>query len=1380
MKTNLYSLGKDFAQIFFPTRSKFLFLLLACFFFAAEETYSQTTAFSFTQIPTSAADLSPRPGRGTEWWNREYKFPEAGSAADAYVRYKWNDFENGQGQYIFTKFDNDMQNAISNGRKMGFGIMTCFPGNGVGDNTISYDGGTSVYPLYLHQLMQGESVKDWKTNGSGSNTGPTDGSGYWVPNYNSPIYLARLLALHQAIYAHIVERGWKDKINYIDVRGYGSTGEWHHAYAVSNMNQFPTGTRATDATLRRIIDTHVEGFPDIQLVAMLHTFDCNTFSNTMVSPAVAYHALTVRNQRGLLGWRRDNWGDGATYYTGITQGNTNVVNGMRLDTAIMNRYKYAPVVGEPCCAAGTGYANLEGQVRLFHVASFGNSNYDGGADAANVVAASKAAGYRITLEGGSLSAPNITTGTPVSVTLNWRNVGIAPTYDDWSVVFQLKNASNQVVWSQTSSMTMRLFSPAATAFQKTDALLVPTSVPAGSYTLSVIIRDPNNYRQPLPLAINGRNSDGSYNLRSLTVTAGGSTPANTPPVARAGQDQSASLPLALATLDGSASSDPDGSIASSQWQQIGGPTTILSSLTSILTTITGILLPGQYSYRLTVTDNLGATASDTVNINVSGLTNTAPTANAGSNQTITLPANSVTLSGSASSDADGTIAGYTWAQVSGPNTATFSSTTAASITASGLVAGSYVFRLTVRDDDNATGTTTVTVTVNPAVNIPPVANAGGNQTIILPTNSATLNGTASSDADGTIAGYTWSQVSGPNTATFSSTTAATVTVSGQIAGTYTYRLTVRDNNNATGTTTVTVTVNAAGNASPVANAGGNQTITLPANSVVMSGTASTDADGTIAGYTWSQVSGPNTATFSSTTTASVTASGLVAGSYVFRLTVRDNNNATGTTTVTVTVNAAANIPPVANAGANQTITLPLNSATLNGGGSTDADGTIAGYTWGQVSGPNTATYASTSTTPSVIVNGLIAGVYTFRLTVRDNNNATATATVTVTVNAAANIPPVASTAGTILAITLPTNVVRLMGEASSDADGTITNHTWAQVSGPNTATLSATSAININASNLIAGTYVFRLTVRDNNNATGTTTVSVVVSPATTVNIPPVANTTGTIQSITLPTNVVRLMGEASSDADGTIAAYTWSQVSGPNTATLSATSAININASGLIAGAYVFRLTVRDNNNATGTTTVTVVVNPAAAANVPPVANAGSNQMIILPTSTATLNGTASYDTDGVISSYQWTQVSGPAISTLSSSTTAAVTASNLRAGNYVYLLTVRDNNNATDTATVRVSVVDNFHSSGSALWLYPNPTYGNLNVVFRNYASGTVIITIYDSKRGVVMPGIQVNKPLGFYTTRIDVSRLTPGSYILEATMGKYTKMVSKFIKR
>lgn len=69
----------------------------------------------------------------------------------------------------------------------------------------------------------------------------------------------------------------------------------------------------------------------------------------------------------------------------------------------------------------------------------------------------------------------------------------------------------------------------------------------------------------------------------------------------------------------------------------------------------------------------------------------------------------LTLAGSATDD--GEVVGYAWTQISGPNTATIHYPGAPTTTASGFVAGSYVFQLMATDDKGATGVTTVTIMV---------------------------------------------------------------------------------------------------------------------------------------------------------------------------------------------------------------------------------------------------------------------------------------------------------------------------------------------------------------------------------------------------------------------------------------------------------------------------------------------------------------------------------------------------------------------------------------------------------------------------------------------------------------------------------------------
>ena len=109
---------------------------------------------------------------------------------------------------------------------------------------------------------------------------------------------------------------------------------------------------------------------------------------------------------------------------------------------------------------------------------------------------------------------------------------------------------------------------------------------------------------------------------------------------------------------------------------------------------------------------------------------------------------------------------------------------------------------------------------------------------------------------------------------------------------------------------------------------------------------------------------------------------------------------------TPTPTPAPNQAPVVNAGAAQTITLPINQVNL-AGNATDADGTIAAYAWTKVNG-GAATIASPSTAATAIT-GLVAGNYVFRLTVTDNLGSKAVSDVTVTVNAAVVTPPVTDT-----------------------------------------------------------------------------------------------------------------------------------------------------------------------------------------------------------------------------------------------------------------------------------------------------------------------------------------------------------------------------------
>ncbi len=182
---------------------------------------------------------------------------------------------------------------------------------------------------------------------------------------------------------------------------------------------------------------------------------------------------------------------------------------------------------------------------------------------------------------------------------------------------------------------------------------------------------------------------------------------------------------------------------------------------------------------------------------------------------------------------------------------------------------------------------------------------------------------------------------------------------------------------------------------PVAIAGKDTTVILPLDSIKLDGSASSDIDGVIQEWLWTKIAGPVSFEITHSKSAITSIKNIIAGSYQFELRVIDNDGLSAKDTISVTVNAAKN-PPVANAGTDHNITLPLNNIVLDGTGSTDPDNNISGYSWSKIAGP--ASYnVSNNNASQTTVGDLIEGVYKFELTVIDADGLFSRDTVLVTV-----------------------------------------------------------------------------------------------------------------------------------------------------------------------------------------------------------------------------------------------------------------------------------------------------------------------------------------------------------------------------------------------
>jgi hypothetical protein len=375
--------------------------------------------------------------------------------------------------------------------------------------------------------------------------------------------------------------------------------------------------------------------------------------------------------------------------------------------------------------------------------------------------------------------------------------------------------------------------------------------------------------------------------------------------------------------------------------------------------------------------------------------NTPPVANAGSAQSVATGA-TVTLNGSGT-DADGDTLTYSWTLPTRPagSTATLSQTSTASTTFVADVAGTYVARLVVNDGTVNSAPSTVTITAT-SPGGGPVANAGPAQSVIVPT-TVVLNGSGSTAAPGATLTYSWTLTTRPTGSTAVLTGSNTVqpTFTADLAGTYVASLVVNDGSANSAPSTVTI-IGSTGNAPPVANAGPDQNVTMPAT-VTLDGSGSFDPNSSALGYTWTFQSRPagSTATLNAPNTVNPTFSPDLPGQYVVRLVVNDGNLDSSPDTVLITA-SSDNSVPIANAGPAQQVDVD-DTVTLDGSASSDADNDPLTYSWTMTSRPggSTATLNNpTSVAPTFVPD--VEGIYIVSLVVNDGTFSSLPSTVSIT------------------------------------------------------------------------------------------------------------------------------------------------------------------------------------------------------------------------------------------------------------------------------------------------------------------------------------------------------------------------------------------------
>ncbi|WP_181416918.1 PKD domain-containing protein, partial [Nitrospira lenta] len=414
-------------------------------------------------------------------------------------------------------------------------------------------------------------------------------------------------------------------------------------------------------------------------------------------------------------------------------------------------------------------------------------------------------------------------------------------------------------------------------------------------------------------------------------------PAPTPlppgtPVANAGPDLGSITFGTSITLNGSASVDPNGDPLTYRWTLLSKPVgsaAVLQNSTTVAPTFI-VDRDGDYIVQLIVNDGILDSAPDTATISSN---NVAPVANAGPDQGGRSPNSLVTLNGSASTDANGDPLIYSWSLLTKPagSVAALQNPTTVAPTFTVDRGGDYIVQLIVND---GTVNSSPDVVLISSANVAPVANAGPDQGGKASGALITLNGSASSDANGDPLTYSWSLTKpAGSVATLVNPTTVSPTFTVDRDGTYTAQLIVNDGTVSSAPDTVNITSD---NVAPVANAGPDQGGKAPGTPITLNGSASSDANGDPLTYSWSLTKpAGSVATLVNPTTVSPTFTVDLAGTYTAQLVVNDGTVSSTPDTVNITTN---NVAPVANAGPDQGGKVNGSLVTLNGSASSDANG----------------------------------------------------------------------------------------------------------------------------------------------------------------------------------------------------------------------------------------------------------------------------------------------------------------------------------------------------------------------------------------------------------------------------------------------------------
>jgi hypothetical protein len=481
-------------------------------------------------IPFSAKELvNPKRGQYQDLGVPLYPqsttggYPTWPGTDDAGNRLLWSQIQpTNANSYDFTLIDKLITAASAHNQRFHFRVMSFA--------SVGYGGDTVI------------GVPAWLRATPGATTDyHFAGKTYVVPNWNADAYLSpleHLIAALGARYDH------DERVEWFEFSGYGDWSENHIGFIADELgapgpspddsigrlgyySQYQDQS-ITKASITRMVNATLAAFPDTQIIVL----DDN--------PEITRQLLVASPTRP-VGIRADCLGVYAPPQVWATDPDSWYV---RSDdpviATLLARWRTAPVVTEWCTS------QPDGPIAYFQQAIKDTVNYHVSLLASNVVApppdmydmwarATKYAGYRYAVTSASVPTTS-RAGADLPITVHWTNFGTAPTYDNWQVSYEVRNAADKVVAIVQTGLSLR---DIAAEQNYTNSALAPASVTsdhalwlstagltAGNYKLVAKVvwneHKPKAINDvdypPMTLAQIGRDSGGGYLIGSFQLT----------------------------------------------------------------------------------------------------------------------------------------------------------------------------------------------------------------------------------------------------------------------------------------------------------------------------------------------------------------------------------------------------------------------------------------------------------------------------------------------------------------------------------------------------------------------------------------------------------------------------------------------------------------------------------------------------------------------------------------------------------------------------------------------------------------------------------------------------------------------------------------------